>query len=58
MVTLSVLYLIIYVFVIYKWFTFKGDNNTICKMNLQIFVEIMTLPVFVVLSLLIITHLP
>lgn len=58
MVTLSVLYLITYVFVIYKWFTFKGDDDTVRKTNLQISTGIMALPIFVVLLLLIITYLP
>lgn len=58
MISLSVFYLTVATFVFYEWFTFKDDDDTVRKTNLQISTGIMALPIFVVSLLLIITYLP
>lgn len=57
MITLATLYLIAYAFVIYKYLTCK-DYNVFRKVELEMYVVYMSIPLLIVILLSIIWYLP
>ena len=58
MITLSVLYLIAYAFIIYKWLTFKERYGSMTKAEIDVSTIFATLPILIVLIILTAKYLP